>query len=538
MKLLRCYIENFGTLSKFSHGFSDGLNVLYKENGFGKSTLAAFIRAMFYGLPYSVKKDLEENDRKMYTPWQGGKFGGSIEFKLKNKGYKIERFFGLREKDDGFKLFDLDTGKESGDFSENIGEEIFKLNAEGYDRSTYFLQKNLSWQINNSISAGLSNLVENTDDISNFDTALKRLEDRRREYEKTGNRGKIADIENKIIETESKITECLESMQSIANYKSRIAEKNVLLKKFENELKELKKQSETAAQPAAGLSAAVASESHGNIKPVNIGLMRLAAFIIFAAVGGCGILLLSIGNYFGIAFIVVGVLVFLGLFQILKSEGAAQRTRQAQELQRSRQESAHIGIADFLERFDKNAKEVDNIKDERARLEARIVSLSETADMLFEYENEKEALRQNLKEAVYSLKVINFAKDFLKKAKENISVGYLGVMRENFLSYARLFDPEFFKNFTLDTDLNVSVEISGENKTKENLSKGYKDIIEIITRLALTDALFKHKDKPFIILDDPFVNLDNKKLQAAQGLIRLAAKDYQIVHLICHDCRA
>jgi uncharacterized protein YhaN len=535
MKLLRCYIENFGTLSKFAHSFSDGLNVIYKENGFGKSTLAAFIRAMFYGLPYSAKKDLEENDRKMYTPWQGGKFGGSIEFRLKNKSYRIERFFGLKEKDDGFKLFDLDAGKESGDFSENIGEEIFKLNAEGYDRTTYFLQKNIPWQINNGISAALSNLAENTDDINNFDTALKRLEDTRREYEKTGNRGKIADMENKIIETDTKISECLESAQSIENFKSKIEEKNVLLKNFENELNELKKQSKI---PPPASEPAPATPPTGSGKPVNITALSLLAFLIFAATGGCGVLLLSGGNYFGIAFIVVGALDLSGLFQILKSERAAQRARQ-KEPPETEQGARHIGISDFLERFDKNAVEVVNIKEERARLEARIVSLSETADMLFEYENEKEALRQSLKEAAYNLKVVNLAKDFLSRAKENISAGYLGVMRENFLRYARSIDSDFFKNFTLDTDLNVGVEIAGENKSKENFSKGYRDIIEIITRFALTDALFKDKDeKSFIILDDPFVNLDDKKLQSAQSLIRLVAKNYQIVYLICHNCRA
>ena len=51
MKLLRCHVENFGILSDFDLTFTEGLNVLCRENGFGKSTLAAFLKAMFYGLP-------------------------------------------------------------------------------------------------------------------------------------------------------------------------------------------------------------------------------------------------------------------------------------------------------------------------------------------------------------------------------------------------------------------------------------------------------------------------------------------------------
>ena len=51
MKLLNCHIENFGVLSGFDFDFSEGLTVICKENGFGKSTFAAFIKAMFYGMP-------------------------------------------------------------------------------------------------------------------------------------------------------------------------------------------------------------------------------------------------------------------------------------------------------------------------------------------------------------------------------------------------------------------------------------------------------------------------------------------------------
>ena len=50
MKLVSCYIENFGGLHRFSYDFKDGLNVISEDNGWGKSTLAAFLKAMFYGL--------------------------------------------------------------------------------------------------------------------------------------------------------------------------------------------------------------------------------------------------------------------------------------------------------------------------------------------------------------------------------------------------------------------------------------------------------------------------------------------------------
>ena len=94
MKLLRCHIENFGVLSNFDYTFSDGLNVICRENGFGKSTLAAFLKAMFYGLPRTGTRSLAGNDRKRYEPWQGGVFGGFLEFTYQEASYRVTRTFG------------------------------------------------------------------------------------------------------------------------------------------------------------------------------------------------------------------------------------------------------------------------------------------------------------------------------------------------------------------------------------------------------------------------------------------------------------
>ena len=49
MKLISCHVENFGKLSGVDLSFAEGLNTFCNDNGWGKSTLAAFIRALFYG---------------------------------------------------------------------------------------------------------------------------------------------------------------------------------------------------------------------------------------------------------------------------------------------------------------------------------------------------------------------------------------------------------------------------------------------------------------------------------------------------------
>ena len=59
MKLISLYIENFGRFSDFSYDFNEDLNVFYKENGWGKTTLSVFIKAMLYGLNAGSSKYLE-----------------------------------------------------------------------------------------------------------------------------------------------------------------------------------------------------------------------------------------------------------------------------------------------------------------------------------------------------------------------------------------------------------------------------------------------------------------------------------------------
>ena len=68
MKLLQAEIGNFGKFHGTRLNFSDGLNTLCQKNGWGKTTLAVFLKAMLYGLPASASKKLDQNERKKYAP--------------------------------------------------------------------------------------------------------------------------------------------------------------------------------------------------------------------------------------------------------------------------------------------------------------------------------------------------------------------------------------------------------------------------------------------------------------------------------------
>ena len=206
MKLMKCYIENFGGLSNYQLDFHPGITVIQEENGFGKTTLAEFIRTMFYGFPRSGKT-FDKNPRKKYTPWNGGNFGGYLVFEHNGKQYRIDRRFGSVPKSDTFSLTDAHTHKKSTDFTENIGMELFGLDAESFDRSTYMPQSHDHATIaTTGIQSKLGDLVHDTNDINNFDKAIKALKEKRSSYIPfRGKGGSVFDIGSRISELENEL---------------------------------------------------------------------------------------------------------------------------------------------------------------------------------------------------------------------------------------------------------------------------------------------------------------------------------------------
>lgn len=242
MKLIKCHIENFGKLNNFEFNFSEGFNSIKEENGWGKSTFATFIKSMFYGLPSTTKRNLDENERKKYTPWQGGNFGGNIDFEINGKQYRIERFFGKNNSEDTFSLIDIATGKESKDYTENIGEQVFELDEEAFERSAFIPQKVLNSSINESISNKLTNLIQGTTDNYNYEDAQDKLDKKRSFLSNNKGSGQIQLIENKIEDVIGQITELNTSALAINDI-----QKQVDL--YDNDIdKLLKEQSEIKTQ--------------------------------------------------------------------------------------------------------------------------------------------------------------------------------------------------------------------------------------------------------------------------------------------------
>ncbi len=226
MEIKSCQVENFGVLKGKRFDFSKGLNVIEEKNGRGKTTLSVFIKSMFYGMEYS-KKRKELTERERFLPWQGGNCGGKLVFSISGKDYEITRFFGKKKDEDEFELRDLSTGKLSHDYPENIGEEIFGIDEDSFERSIFINLSDKTPAMRDSINAKLGNLIDNTDDINNFESAYERLSELSKSLKPLREGGEeklIRKIGRELSEAESELRRCAEAEVRCAKLSERIDE--------------------------------------------------------------------------------------------------------------------------------------------------------------------------------------------------------------------------------------------------------------------------------------------------------------------------
>lgn len=661
MKLIKCYVSSFGTLSDFEYNFNEGLNVINKPNGWGKSTFATFIKCMFYGLN-DKKKSIEENERKKYSPWNSSdKFGGYVIFERKGTQFKIERYFGKRPIDDTVSLIDLKTGRVYKE-QEDLGKRLFGVDEEGFLFSTYLSQNNFSVKSNTSLTAKYNKTYE-IQDSDLFDAALIKLQNKVKTLAMRGEKGEIYDLNRQI----AIIKEKLLYSQSLKNQLVSLNEK---LKELDREIEEIKVQSNVANENLSKIEGVVKynltldkreklfselkilEEKKQNLlsffkqnlspaekideyitvledynktlntvnvlssslvelkekslsankptdKPKKTPLVAsiiafLLSFLGFLASATVGIVLACIT--FAVLLAVIfftlkkkNVIVENPLFEIIDSnekelfefkeilskyktvidsyldsfnvdkndyKTALSTIKQnyndylsvLTEISNVQEElkntvlspevsKEHLSInADEEKVKARRLNEILSVKErERGDFISEINRLEEKIDSIIDLETQLSYLEEKLQADKEEYKALNHAIDFLIKADENLKIKYREPLENSLNKYLSYLGGEF--TATIDVDFNVSVLEKSGQKATGYYSEGLKNMFDICKRFAIIDVLFKD-EKPFIILDDPFSNLDKEKITSSLKVLNKIQKDYQILYLVCHDSRA
>ena len=124
-------------------------------------------------------------------------------------------------------------------------------------------------------------------------------------------------------------------------------------------------------------------------------------------------------------------------------------------------------------------------------------------------------------------------KDYLLSAKENVSKRFIVPVNEKLKEVLSKFNFAG-RDYVVDTSWKVKENTNFGTKDFEYSSQGLKDIISFCQRINLIQDVYK-KEKPIIILDDTFVNLDDQNLMIAKEIVREISNEYQILYICCNE---
>ena len=132
------------------------------------------------------KHDLADNDRKLFTPWDGEICEGRIAFTADNSKYILHRRTSASGKET-CEVIDRITGKPEF-VGVTVGEAVFGVTEEIFTRTLFFRQLTLPQSTDEVLGDRLRDIAISADELVNTKRALKKLTDAKNELKgKAGN---------------------------------------------------------------------------------------------------------------------------------------------------------------------------------------------------------------------------------------------------------------------------------------------------------------------------------------------------------------
>lgn len=181
--LIKCLeLRSFGKFKNKTVALSDGFNLIYGDNGAGKTTIMDFIRLMFYGRCGSDRsRDISKSPRKKYMPWDGSPMSGAAEFEYAGRTYLLSRTFGKTPSADSVTLFDVTRGEnipiDDINFKDSIGARFFGMELDEFERTVFISDRigSDSAYSGSALAMKISNLSISGDESISEKAVLDRL---------------------------------------------------------------------------------------------------------------------------------------------------------------------------------------------------------------------------------------------------------------------------------------------------------------------------------------------------------------------------
>ncbi|MCR5743416.1 MAG: AAA family ATPase [Lachnospiraceae bacterium] len=561
MRLIKLHIDNFGILSNYDLSFDEGLNIFVSENGTGKSTLAAFIKVMLYGFEGDGTRAIYR-ERDVYRPWQGGVYGGNITFETEGKEYVAYKTFGETAGGDIFKLYDNETGLLSGDYSKDLGEEIFLLDDQSFKKSVFISQNDCEGELTDRIKARISNLSDVSGDVDKSKAGIKKLDDfltknsfdikkktghnlniklnelntelvRYRYLDETyiNKQSELEDYQNRqkqILEETNKSNIIFGQMDSL-----RLSDEEALRldKLREKQVDKLSMSEIDALIEASSEKAKKRRTTRALLEVLGVVALLAAVVLIVAEIMPVGICLAVLG-----AALIIGGLVFGGA----KSEDSSLVSLKTLRLEYDQLEEKYLQYEAARDKYDRSIKNRGDLSYDDCT--GRIGSLNRELDDISEKMKRRDELlievdktTEQIEELREKIRLVRLTRDMLSDANESFTNRYKDDVYKYFLSFVSMMGHT--ATLSMNSQMQVLKQEGGLLREVDTQSMGIKDLYGIALRLSFAEAMFTD-EKSFLIMDDPFVNFDDVRYEAAAAFLKKLAEKYQIIYFTCSKNRA
>ncbi len=491
MRLISCYIDGFGKLNNMEVQFEDGINTFVQDNGWGKSTLATFIRVMLYGFDGETKRNDIENERKRYRPWSGAAYGGELVFESRGRNYRVQRTFGAKKSDDKCVIYDEATHAVTGMFTDKLGEELFHVDSASFVRSMYIGQDDCRTWATDGISAKLGNIADSTDDISNYENArqiLKNVINRQSPTKRTG----------ELYRRKYELDGMREQVRELDGIDRSINELNKNIREIEMHNQSRMRRQRDSKYIMIGFCALIAALLSLGMWKFMLGIeepddMAMIIFVVCA-----------------------GIFCVLGIYYIIRGINEKIRHRKNKV-----EEGMSVYMAGNM-RLGEYARELAELKLRRQEIAAVKASLAD----------KKKALDDDLHRYELNVK----AYELLGEARDTFAVGHSAPVMEAFDRYYECVTGEPAGNVQAAPDMTIRYREQGMYRDSQTLSSGLADILGVCVRVAIVDSMYQD-EKPMLIMDDPFVNLDDRNMAGAKKFVEKISEKYQILYFTCSQNR-
>lgn len=200
---------SFGCLSHETLTAEPGVNLFVRCNEQGKSTWAAFLLAMLYGIDSSERSSRGHLAAKSrYLPWNGEPMEGTMDILWQGQQIVLQRT-SLRGRPMGaFRAYNKETGLDVPELTgDNCGKMLLGVEREVFRRTAFLSGEELTVTQDQDLARRLSNLAASGTAQDSYPEASERLKNwkNRCRYHKTG----------RIPETEAKKKQLLETVEDL-----------------------------------------------------------------------------------------------------------------------------------------------------------------------------------------------------------------------------------------------------------------------------------------------------------------------------------